>query len=77
MFYILDPSALHRLGIVSVGSMRWSPGSFSDSLKIVPRGDEHLLAASSSLCGPTHPKPSQCGLGRVIVEAKSSVFLLQ
>ena len=30
------------------------------------------LAAFPSLCGPTHPKPSQLGLGRMIVEARSS-----
>jgi hypothetical protein len=31
-----------------------------------------LLAAFPSLCGPTHPKPSQLGWGRMIVEAMSS-----
>ena len=30
------------------------------------------MASFPSLCGPTHPKPSQLGLGRVIVEARSS-----
>lgn len=43
-----------------------------NSLEGIPRGVEHLLAAFPSLCGPTHPKPSQLGLGRVIVEARSS-----
>ena len=42
------------------------------SLKWVPRGAEHLLAALPSLCGPSHPKPSRLGLGWVIVEARSS-----
>ena len=30
------------------------------------------MAALPSLCGPTHPRPSQLGLGWVIVEARSS-----
>ena len=34
---------------------------FSDSLERVPTYAEHLLAAFASLCGPTHPKPSQFG----------------
>ena len=34
---------------------------FSNSLEGVPMYAEHLLAAFSSLCGPTHPKPSQLG----------------
>jgi hypothetical protein len=45
---------------------------FSNSLEGVPTYAEHLLAAFPSLCGPTHPKPSQLGWGRVIVEVKSS-----
>ena len=34
---------------------------FSNSLEGVPTYTEHLLAAFPSLCGPTHPKPSQFG----------------
>ena len=34
---------------------------FSNSLEGVPTYAEHLLAAIPSLCGPTHPKPSQLG----------------
>ena len=34
---------------------------FSNSLEGVPTYTEHLLAAFPSLCGPTHPKPSQIG----------------
>ena len=34
---------------------------FSNHLKGVPTYSEHLLAAFPSLCGPTHPKPSQLG----------------
>uniref|UniRef100_A0A673YQ53 Inverted formin 2 n=1 Tax=Salmo trutta TaxID=8032 RepID=A0A673YQ53_SALTR len=34
---------------------------FSNSLEGVPTYAEHLLAAFSSLCAPTHPKPSQLG----------------
>ena len=45
---------------------------FSNSLEGVPTYDEHMLAAFPSLCGPTHPKPSQLGWGRVFVEARSS-----
>ena len=45
---------------------------FSISLKGVPTHAEHLLAAFPSLCGPTHPKPSQLGWDWVIVEARSS-----
>jgi hypothetical protein len=45
---------------------------FSNSLAGVPTHAEHLLAAFPSLCGPTHPKPSQLGWGRVTVEARSS-----
>ena len=45
---------------------------FSNSLERVPTYDEHLLDAFPSLCGPTHPKPSQLGWARVIVEARSS-----
>jgi hypothetical protein len=45
---------------------------FSNSLEGVPTYAEHLLAAFPSLCGPTHPKPSQLGWGRGIVEARSS-----
>ena len=34
---------------------------FSNSLETVPTYAEHMLAAFPSLCGPTHPKPSQLG----------------
>ena len=34
---------------------------FSNSLEGLPTYAEHLLAAFSSLCSPTHPKPSQLG----------------
>ena len=34
---------------------------FSNSLERVPTYAEHLLDAFPSLCGPTHPKPSQLG----------------
>ena len=34
---------------------------FSNSLEGVPTYAEHLLAAFPSLCGPSHPKPSQFG----------------
>lgn len=44
---------------------------FFNSLEGVPTYAEHLLAAFPSLCAPTHPKPSQLGLGWVIVEASS------
>ena len=40
---------------------------FPKSLEWVPTSAEHLLAAFPSLCGPTHPKLSKLGLGRVIV----------
>ena len=43
----------------------------SNSLEGVPRGAEHL-AAFPSLCGPTHPQPSQLGLSRVIEEVRAS-----
>ena len=32
---------------------------FSNSLERISTYAEHLLAAFSLLCGPTHPKPSQ------------------
>uniref|UniRef100_A0A673WC85 GC-rich promoter binding protein 1 like 1 n=1 Tax=Salmo trutta TaxID=8032 RepID=A0A673WC85_SALTR len=34
---------------------------FSNSLEGIPTYAEHLLAAFPSLCGPTHPRPSQLG----------------
>ena len=34
---------------------------FSNSLEGVPTYAEQLLVAFPSLCGPTHPKPSQLG----------------
>jgi hypothetical protein len=49
---------------------------FSNSLEGVPTYAEQLLSAFPSLCGPTHPKPSQLGWGRVIVEARSSDAVL-
>jgi hypothetical protein len=45
---------------------------FSKSLEGVPTYAEHLLAAYPSLCGLTHPKLSQLGWGRGIVQARSS-----
>lgn len=42
---------------------------FSTSLEGVSIYVEHLLAAFPSFYGPTHLKPSELGLGRVIVEA--------
>ena len=45
---------------------------FSSSLEGVPTYTEHLLAPFPSLCGQTHPNPSQLGGGQVIVEARSS-----
>ena len=45
---------------------------FSNSLEGVLTYLEHLLAAFPSLCGSTHPKPSQLVWGQVIVEARSS-----
>ena len=34
---------------------------FSNSLEGVPTHAEHSLTAFPSVCGPTHPKPSQLG----------------
>ena len=34
---------------------------FSNHLEGVPTYSKHLLAAFPSLCGTTHPKPSQLG----------------
>ena len=34
---------------------------------------EHLLAPLPSLCSPSHPKPSQLGLGQVTVEASATL----
>ena len=45
---------------------------FSNSHEGVPTYAEHLLDAFPSLCGPTHPKPSQFSWGRGNVEARSS-----
>jgi hypothetical protein len=45
---------------------------FYISLEGIPTYAEHLLSAFPSLCGPTHPKSSQLGWGRVIVEARTS-----
>ena len=45
---------------------------FSNSLEGVTTYAKHLLAAFPSLCGPTHPKPSQFGWGWGIVDARSS-----
>ena len=49
---------------------------FTNSLEEVVTYAEHLLTAFPSLCGPTHPKPSQLGWGRVIMEARSSDAVL-
>ena len=46
-------TALHTIAILSI--------LFSNSLEGVPTYARHLLAAFPSLCGPTHPKPSQFG----------------
>lgn len=51
-------------------------------LYLFPRIAEHLLTVLPSLWGPTHPKSSKLGLGRVIVEAtqtslKACELLLQ
>ena len=55
-------TALHTLGILST-SFTWKT---FPTLEGVPTYAEHLLAAFRSLCGPTHPKPSEdCG-GQVI-----------
>ena len=45
---------------------------FSNSLEGVPTYVEHLFAVFPSLCGPTHPTPSQLGWGQYIVEVRSS-----
>ena len=45
---------------------------FSNSLEGDLTYAEHLLAVFPSLCGPTHPKTSQLGCGRGIVDARSS-----
>ena len=50
---------------------------FAYSLQVICTYAEHLLAAFPSLCSPTHPKRSQLGSGRVIVEAKSSYAALR
>ena len=61
-------TALHALGILSTS---FTCNAFPTILKVFPY-DDHLLAAFPSLWGPTHPKPSHLGWGRVIVEARSS-----
>ena len=61
-------TALHTLGILST-SFTWI--AFPTVLKEFP----YMLSTYGcfpSLCGPTHPKPSQLGWGRLIVEARSS-----
>jgi hypothetical protein len=57
-------TTLHTLGILST-SFTWN--TFPTVLKEFPHA-EHF----PSLCGTTHPKPSQLGCGRVIVETSSS-----
>ena len=63
----LDDSFAHSLHSLNLLHL----GCFSNSLEWVATYAEHLLAAFPSFCGPTHPKPSQLGWGRVIVEARS------
>ena len=58
-------TALHTLGILST-SFTWN--AFPTVLKEFP----HMLSTFPSLCGPTHPKPSQLGWDCVFVEARSS-----
>ena len=79
IFYILQSSHLllwWQLCTLLVFFQSASWGShlewFSNCLEGVSRSAEHLFAALPSLCGPTHPRPSQLGLGQVIVEARSS-----
>lgn len=81
MFYVLYSSeksslalmtAVYTPDILSVRLMRSSAGTVSNCREGVPTGAEHVLAALPSLCGPTHPKPSQLGLGRVTMEVRSS-----
>ena len=58
--------ALHQ-SVSRSSHLEW----FSNSLEGVPRGAEHLLATLSSLCGPSHPRPSHLGLRWVIVGSRS------
>ena len=60
----IDDSFAHTWHSLNQLHLEW----FSNYVEGVPTYDEHLLAAFPSLCAPTHPKPSQYGLGRVIVE---------
>ena len=59
-------TALHTLGILST-SFTWNafPKKSWKVLKELPHMLSTWLAAFPSLCGPTHPKPSQLGWGRV------------
>ena len=52
----LDDSFAH-----SWHSLKHQLECFSNDLEGVPTHAEHLLAAFASLCGPTHPTPSQLG----------------
>ena len=63
-------TALNTLRILST-SFTWKEW-FSNDLEGVPTYAGHLLAAFPSLCGPTHPKPSQFGWGRGILEDTST-----
>ena len=63
-----DDSLSHSWHSLNQLHLEW----FSNSFEGVHTYAEHLLAAFPSLCGPTHPKPSQLGRRWVIVEARSS-----
>ena len=56
----IDDSFAHSLHFLNQLRLK----CFSNSLEKVPTYAVHLLAAFPSVCGPTHPKPSQLGLGR-------------
>jgi hypothetical protein len=53
----LNDSFAHSWHSLNQLHLEW----FSNRLEGVPTYAEHLLAAFPSLCGPTHPKPSQLG----------------
>ena len=69
----LDDSFAHSWHLLNQFNLE----CFSNTIEGVPTYAEHLLAAFPSLCCPTHPKPSQLGWSRVIVEARSSDASLQ
>jgi hypothetical protein len=58
-------TALHTVGTLNQLHLE----RISNCLEGVPTYAEHLLAAFPSLCGATHPKPSQLGC-RVICGGK-------